>query len=518
MKTYTPAGEVARAFHNSDAFVRLIRGPIGSGKTVACCYELLHMAQQQKRFPSVAGETMSGWVRTRYFVVRNTYRMLETSTIKTWLEHFPESVFGKFRFSPPYRHVIRDEASKFEMEVIFLALEDEKNARDLLSTEWTGGFVNEASEISKPLFDYIVSRVRRFPPRRAELGFEGATRPGVVADTNAPPDDHWWPILAGDRPPPDDWSAGQRKLYVRPPTWEFFSQPPALVEHKHEGEVTGYTVNHAAENLNNLHADYYSEQWQGKEKDWIDVYLLNRYKAIKSGKPVYPDFSQDVHVVTQDYPVMTVRNADLFVGVDFGLTPAAVLLARFKTGRYLVYKEWVAFDMDVPQFAAHVARELAYLGIDEYQGFGDPSGDDPDQQGETAINLCRAQGLLLSPAPTNEPSIRIGAVNSMLTRIVKGQTTFGVASSCHYLIQGFIHGYHYRRRKVSGVHYDPKPNKNKFSHVHDALQYAALGAGEGRALFNAKGGKVVSKSRADRNFSIWGAHKASGNRTSRTFR
>ena len=37
----TPTGS---KFHKSDAFVRLIMGPICSGKSVACCWELFRKA------------------------------------------------------------------------------------------------------------------------------------------------------------------------------------------------------------------------------------------------------------------------------------------------------------------------------------------------------------------------------------------------------------------------------------------------------------------------------------------
>lgn len=37
--------------------------------------------------------------------------------------------------------------------------------------------------------------------------------------------------------------------------------------------------------------------------------------------------------------------------------------------------------------------------------------------------------------------------------------------------------------------YDEKPNKNRFSHIHDALQYAMLGGGEGRRVI--LGGRSV---------------------------
>ena len=468
------------------------------------------MAMQQEPHPQ------TGWRKTRWAIIRNTYRMLETSTIKTWLAQFPEHVFGRFKMSPPFRHLIKDEASRFEMEVIFLALDDEQNVRDLLSTEWTGCFINEAREIPKGLVDNIVSRMRRYPARDNAVGYLGATRPGVVADTNAPGADHWWPVLAGDSAPPEHWSETERRLHTRPPGWEFFAQPPAVVEVKHEGEVTGYNVNQQAENLENLHPEYYADQYHGKDRDWIEVYLMNRYRTIKAGKPVYPDFDQERHLYkrpTGEFGGPKIdRHSDLILGCDFGLTPAAVLIERSRTGYYTVLEEFVAIDMTIPKFGEWLAKELGYRGLklDDFSGWGDPSGDTRDQEGETAFNLMRATGIMLSPAPTNDPSIRIAAVTNLLTKTINKRAAIKVAPNCRYLTQGFIHGYRYRRKKVHGEVYEERPDKTgagaKYTHVHDALQYAVLGAGEGRVLLNAKTAKPVTVSRAERNFNVWGRH------------
>ncbi|BCV04223.1 MAG: hypothetical protein CM15mV81_280 [uncultured marine virus] len=46
---------------------------------------------------------------------------------------------------------------------------------------------------------------------------------------------------------------------------------------------------------------------------------------------------------------------------------------------------------------------------------------------------------------------------------------------CATLIKGFQGGYCYRRMQVSGERYDDKPEKNMYSHIHDALQYMMLG-------------------------------------------
>ena len=68
--------------------------------------------------------------------------------------------------------------------------------------------------------------------------------------------------------------------------------------------------------------------------------------------------------------------------------------------------------------------------------------------------------------------------------MVEGKPALLIDRRCPQLIKGFEGGYAYKRMEVSGERYADKPDKNMFSHVHDAAQYLFLGAGEGRALMN----------------------------------
>jgi hypothetical protein len=134
-------------FFKSKGFVRGIMGPVGSGKSYACCAEIWRRAIQQKPSPR------DGIKYTRFAIVRNTNPMLKTTTLKTWLELMPEHVWGPVKYSPPIIHHIklppRDGAAGIDCEVIFLALDDPKDVRKLLSLELTGAWVNEARELPK---------------------------------------------------------------------------------------------------------------------------------------------------------------------------------------------------------------------------------------------------------------------------------------------------------------------------------------------------------------------------------
>ena len=65
---------------------------------------------------------------------------------------------------------------------------------------------------------------------------------------------------------------------------------------------------------------------------------------------------------------------------------------------------------------------------------------------------------------------------SLLTRSVEGGPGLLVDPGCPMIRKGFNGGYHFNRIQVTGVEakYRDVPNKNQYSHPHDALQYAAL--------------------------------------------
>ena len=81
--------------------------------------------------------------------------------------------------------------------------------------------------------------------------------------------------------------------------------------------------------------------------------------------------------------------------------------------------------------------------------------------------------------------------------MVDGSPGLVLDPACVQLIKGFQGGYHYRRMSVSGDRYEDRPFKNKFSHIHDALQYALLGAGEGRQILGGDRQTPIFQARRD---------------------
>ena len=491
---YKPDGDVLKSFMKDNTFFRGIRGPVGSGKSVGCCVEIFRRALEQKKAPD-------GKRKSRWAIIRNTNPQLKTTTIKTWLDWFPEETFGKFTWSVPYTHNVK--LGDVELEVIFLALDRPEDVKKLLSLELTGIWINEAREVPKSIIDACTMRVGRYPSMRDG----GATWTGVIADTNAPEEDHWWPIMSGEVPIPDHIPREQAKMLVKPDNWNFFTQPAGMLEDKNdEGEIEDYKPNPKAENRKYMREDYYPNLIRGKTKSWIDVYVMNKLGHVQDGKPVYQMFAPDVHIAKEEIPIAA--DMPVYVGIDFGLTPAAAFGQKVR-GRWLIQSEIVAIDMGIVRFAEVLRNELAsrFSACSEVFIYGDPAGDFRAQTDEsTPFQILRGAGLKAFPAPSNSVDLRLESVASQLTKMSEGKPAFMIDRRCPQLIKGFEGGYQYKRMEVSGERYADKPDKNMFSHIHDALQYLMLGAGEGRALMNSQ--KPMQPVVAKRDFDVFGKHSS----------
>ena len=487
---YEPPGPVIRAFMRSDKFVRGIRGPVGSAKSSACAIEMLRRALAQPK-------DATGLRRSRALIVRNTGPELKTTTIKTWLDWMPEHVFGRFNWSPPFTHHIR--RGELDLEAIFLALDTPEDVKKLLSLECTFAWINEAREVDKAIVDGLTMRVGRYPSMKDG----GAAWAGVVMDTNAMPPDHWWPIVSGEAPVPEDMDPVDAELLVKPDTWEFFVQPPGMLEERDaRGDVVGYVDNPAAENVANLRAGYYRDMIAGKMRSWVSVYVMNKLGSTADGRVVYPSFRDDKHVAQTK--LQSIPQLPLLVGVDFGLTPAAVIGQRLR-GRFLLLREVLSSDMGAKRFAEHLKAVLSeMLGdmerrLDGGTGelgvsiWGDPAGDHRAETDEvTPFQIFRAQGLPIVPAPSNDFVMRIESVTLLLERMVDGEVALLVDPGCRVLRAGFARGYSYPKIQASGggARYADRPKKDRYSHPHDALQYLVLGAGVGQQLITRVGHKT----------------------------
>lgn len=437
--SYQPAGPTLAAFHRSNAFVRGIRGPVGSGKSVACAMELLTRAQEQAPGPD-------GIRRSKWAVIRNTYPELKTTTIATWRQWCPTDL-GRFVEDSPIVHHIRTD--DLDMEVQFLALDRDDDVRKLLSLELTGAWINEAREVPKAILDALTARVGRYPPR--SLG--GPSWSGVILDSNPPDAESWW------------YKAAEVET---PEGWEFFSQPSGLSDE--------------AENIENLPngRHYYHRIMAGKDDDWIKAYVHGEYAFVQDGKPVWPMYRDGVHVARE--PLEAIDALPLLIGADFGLTPAAVIGQRLADGQWRILDEICTEDTGAIRFAEVVTAFLARRYPDHNaEGWGDPAGSARAQTDEKSVfDILRAHTpYRWRPAPTNDFTMRREAVAAALNRLVDGKPGILISPTCTTLRKALSGGYHYRKIQASGGEtFHEKPSKNRYSHPAEALQYLLSGGGE----------------------------------------
>lgn len=436
---YIPEPTPAKFHADNNSFVRALMGPIGSGKSVACSAEIMRLALLQKPYKNIR--------KSRWAVIRNTYRELVDTTIQTFFDWFPRDI-GFWRAQDmkwTFAKKLPD-GTTVNLEVLFRALDRPDDIKKLLSLELTGGWINEAREVPKQVLDMLQGRVGRYPSKREG----GPSWFGIICDTNPPDSDHWWYRLFEE---------------IRPEGFTLYHQPSGLSD--------------AAENTKNLPAEYYSNMMKGKDKEWVNVYVHGQYGFVSDGKPVWPEYKDHLHVASEPLDKF---GGTIYIGVDFGLTPAAVFGQLLPSGQMQVIDELVTEDMGAVNFARLLHEKLSrdYCGC-ETQIYGDPAGEQRSQVDErTPFQIMWANDINIWPTYTNDFTIRREAVADYMNRLtpLTGQPAFLLCpEKANMTRKACAGGYKFKRVQVSGQErYQDKPDKSRYSHVGDALQYMFLGA------------------------------------------
>lgn len=449
----------------SRAFIQGIVGPIGSGKSVACVMRLLANAAKQPPSPT------DGLRRSRYAIVRNTYRMLRDTTVKTVHEWLPPGPAGVWR-DAAMTYTVR--FGDVETELLFRALDGPDDMRNLLSLDLTGAWLNEYRELPPEVLMNLLGRIGRYPRRTPTTG--GAVERFIVADSNPPPQGSFWHEFF-ELPPSEEVVRALRESLppnspeADRPIIEYFRQPG------------GRSPN--AENLENLPDGYYAllvaaNAHRGEE--WIRVHVDAEYGQDPSNTPVYPEYRASLHAPNP--PPKPIPGVPLVAGMDFGLTPALVVCQQAPSGQWRVLKEYVARNSGIERFIEALMPRLRADFPDhplhQLTIYADPAGQHRSQADErTCFAVLRSRGFTVVPGPSS-PTVRLGAVRRCLTRLIDGQPGLVVdATQCPVLHAGFVGGYAYAHTREGEL--QPQPKKTAHSHPHDALQHL-LGHFEGPAM------------------------------------
>lgn len=452
--TYEAPPTLAR-FMDSEAFARFAIGPVGSGKTTACIFEVLKHTASQAKGPD-------GVRRTRWAIVRQTLSQLKMTVlldILSWLRPIADYKVSESLIKIQFGDVVS--------EWYLIPLEDEEDQKRLLSMQLTGAWLSEAIEMDPNLVDAIAGRCGRFPS--AAEG--GATWFGMIGDTNAPVEGSEWHKLFEDDKPPD---------------WQVFTQPSGLSEN---AENLAYLVQ-TSDTLKlpvtspvrlAQGRTYYERLARGKNKSWIDRYVHAIYGDDPSGTAVHREsYKRTFHVKPSLDPVV---GMPLLIGQDLARNPCSLICQPDHQGRLLVLEEVLAEDIGLE---LHVTKYLKpklyaerYAGL-RFAAVGDPSGIAKGNfLEETSFDVLNRLGIPAFPAPTNHIDPRIQAVDHLLLQQRDGGGALLIdAGRCPSLVRALGGQYRYEKTKAGIT--KPVPAKtHPWSDICDALQYAALAMNSG---------------------------------------
>ena len=492
LKPYTPLPTMV-GFHRSDAEMRCLVGPVGSGKTTAAIMEVGLL------LPRHLARTY-GITETRWVIVRKTYRELMDTTfasVQDWLP-FGEWHAAKMTMVLNYPPSI-DCNYPLRVELVFRSCNRPEDMEKFKSLEVTGYWIEESIEVHEEIKRMLKTRIGRYPQR-------SSVRFGI--ETTNPCDvehqiywEHNWV------PTGPDW-ATYRTTRINNAVRDGISKAeaekiypvvanPDLLEKDMYGRFTPFTVpgphpnpkkkptgkylgwwQPPHENDANLRPGYYEALMEdyGNNPEWLNVYVYGKPGIRVLGRVVYANFSQTRHVYhgPSDDPFLHSNGTPLYFGWDNSGNSPACVVAQFRAPLQIqILAEFYADREGIVDFVKKVQSELEEMfpGYIEGTHYGDPAGGARYSKGDGGMTsnaqlMYEEFGIVVHNSEQNlQP--RIQSVDQMLAR----NDGMLIDPRCTRLINGFIGGYVYPEKVGVQNEFLQQPMKNSFSHVHDGLQY-----------------------------------------------
>lgn len=473
LSEFREIGPVAAAFMAGTGFIEGIMGPYGAGKTTTCFQRIIRSALLQRPAPD-------GVRRVRWCVLRDTYSQLESNVMADWFSWFPKTKENYNGERKESKHLLDFPGfGLVEINILWRALgEDNKPEMVFKGMQLTGLWLNETDTLYESCLKFGLPRVGRYP--LAKDG--GCAFSCIIMDFNAPEVTNWTYELFVDG-----------KLPLSEPEMQAIEQDLGQsIRPKLYRQPSGRSPE--AENLHNLPHGYYARMAMGMSENEQRRFIDNEFGAVRAGQPVFPEFNDRFHVSEHNL----VANADwpLFLAVDGGSTPAAVIGQKSPDGQVRLIDEIVVLSPDKDTELAKMGGnafgvvvkdhlnehypdcQVGDVWADPATEYGDYSAEHEEDQcwlddfADTLALRCRA-----APVPGNRLNPRLKGVRDLLTNNVGAKPGLLVSPKCKKVRQGFNNGYVIAKRKLSNgkTKLKDEPEKNDFSHVHDALQYLVAG-------------------------------------------
>ena len=476
-------GPIAAAYIESLHPIPIVMGPAGSGKTVASLYKGPHLATSW--FPVCK----DGVVRVKFTVLRPTYRDMARTALESWHserlypEKHPFTVEYTGGVDRPVIHrlewaTIRNRSRvKVEFTAQFAAIGDANPEQFAKGYETSFVQLNECDLFSDRIPGLMFSRTGRYPsidmlsPSDLDRVMQPYVKVMASCGIDLRQDDLLTPrMLWGDCNPPDVDNWVIKRMIEEPEKWplyKMFRQP------------SGLSAN--AENRKGKTRASYEQDLQTMTEYDARRFVHGEPGYALDGRPVYEkEFALQIH--RSDEPLKPAAGLPLVIAMDAGGSPAAVIGQFMPTGQLRILAEVCADPGTGPtRFSEMVYHRLLsdFRGFPVREAYADPSsfyGADK-VAGELAWVeiVARALSINIEPTTSNEPGIRQDAVRWYLGMIDPRTPRMLIDPRCKDLLGGFAAHYKLTKLATAGATDKLAVAKNKYSHVHDALQYLCLG-------------------------------------------
>ena len=437
-------------FMLSNAFYRMLLGPLGSGKTTTVLFELVRRACEQ-------APGLDGVRHTRFALLRQTLSQLKNTVLKDVVQWF--GPICDWRVS---ESTVWFKFGDVVSEWILLPLETPEDQKRILSMNLTGAFVSEAIEIDFDLMVAIAGRCGRFPV--------APTWYGMVLDSNMPTEGTPW----------------ENTVRNPPPEWQVFVQPSGLspnAENLNWLLQTSQTLALPIDHPDRLAKgrEYYARLSTSTNPAWVKRYVMAEFGPDPSGAAVYAGmFFTAFHCRDE---LLVIPGAPLLIGLDLGRDPWAVLGQIDSMSRLLVHEEIPADDIGLKLQLPRIRQVVSgrrYVGCPVCIIF-DPAGMAKGNFDEfTSYDVISSYGFMCMAAPSNRLAPRLNAVERFLTETRGGTASMLVNRTlAPVLVMALNGGYRFKYNQIGEA--QPQPDKNRFSHIGDAHQYLCMGASGGTA-------------------------------------
>jgi hypothetical protein len=413
--------------------------------------------------------------RTRIAIVRNTIGEVRRTTLESIFQWSPPGRAGKYLKHDNIYHLgmnrqgfldrwILPDNTRVHCQAVMFGLDRPDQQQKLLSFEPTFTWINEFCEIPFQIFTALVSRQGRFP------GGNKTTWDGIIMDSNMfDPRSPWYDLFY--KPLTEEVKEEMRKIGKEASQPQLFVQPGGLTP---EAENIENLPGASPENPMGGRAYYLRMLATNPDKNWVDRYVNAKFTFIMDGTPVYDEYYNDAFHYS-DSNLEPVKDIAIGVGIDFGLTPAAIFGQLLPNGQWQILDEICLKNMAADGLARAIKQRMLENGWDnDLVLWCDPAGAKRSEADmNTPFKVLRSEGFKVNKSPIEKTLPRIDCVRSALSRTIAGAPAFRLSRRCQMLRTGFLGGYRWNTKQGETIVYtkNPEPIKNEYSHPHDGLQY-----------------------------------------------